>query len=64
MQVITFRTRLFLATFSVLYHISSMSQASFLDVCAALTVSMGQNAPSGQIHVDLSNVMGRQLPGK
>lgn len=64
MQVIGSRTRLCLATLSVLYHISTMSQASLLDACAVLTISMGQTDPTGQIHVDLSNVMGRQLPGK
>lgn len=64
MQVIAFRTRLFLATFSVLYHISSMSQASHLDVCALLTVSIGQNSSTSQVHADLSDVVGRPLPGK
>ncbi len=64
MRAFGYRTSLLLATSCVLYHIAAMSQTAHLNPCAALIVSIGQNTGTSQFHADLSDIVGRNLPGK
>jgi len=63
-RVSAYRTSLLLLTFCLLYHISAASQTAQAIAYFPVVTCSGQESSGGQLHVDLSDIVGRRLPGK
>lgn len=64
MRLSAYQTSLVVILSCLLYHMAAMSQTPQPTSYLPLIVSTAQDSPKGQLHVDLTDIVGRNLPGK
>jgi hypothetical protein len=63
-RLFAYRTSLVFIICSLFYHMAAMSQTPQPTSYLPRMLSTGHDARQGQLHVDLSDIVGRNLPGK